>query len=689
MSDETPPNINVQIGDKAEIHGSVIVNTGTMNTIVQVAQAVTSLHQLRAPLNDFVGRHTERAALRAALVSQRADQAVVAAICGMGGLGKTELALRVAHDLLNTYPDAQIFLSLRASAPGTVRTLADALRDAIRAFEPHAALSDDVEMLAARYRGHLGGKQALVLLDDVPDDATVRLFFPPVGCALLVTSRARLTLDGQGTVIDLALFGRDEAHALLVDDAPRLKGTPELEALLNYCGDLPLAVRVAGSTLAGNPALSPERYLARLADEKRRPDALRYGGTDVYAVLGVGYDLLAAEDARLAQRWCMLGVCPAPFEAVTAGVIWAERNQDQRDDDLGVLLRRSLLRYDAERGQYRVHGLLRDVAAVRRTPEDDAAARLRHAAFYGIVAQQAQQLYKQGHENILKGLRLFDANWQHIQAGAAYLTQAQTTESDRILVQYAIDLYELVFLRIPPAQQQRWYEATLAATRRLDDEQGEARAHIGLAAALRRQRSYDEAQEQFTRGLALAHAHGDWQSVSMALLGLGNIASELNKDEASVEEYKRALAVAEQTNDQRGIALALVSLSTAYVKLGNTAESLRYAKQGLALLQAIGDWSTEGVVLNTIGMLYSEHMRDYKQAVQFYEQSRARFHSNGEQGREATVCFNLFESYQALGQTKQALTYLAMAVEIEQAMGHPQAAEDAALLHRLQEAMEA
>src|SRR5690349_19188424 len=95
-----PVHGKAEVGDHATVYGSVVgVNTGTINNFIQIAQVVTSLHQLRAPLADFVGRQREIATLLAALHLQADGMAALAAICGMGGLGKTELALRIGHAL--------------------------------------------------------------------------------------------------------------------------------------------------------------------------------------------------------------------------------------------------------------------------------------------------------------------------------------------------------------------------------------------------------------------------------------------------------------------------------------------------------------------------------------------------------------------------------------------------------------
>ena len=152
MPDIPTAGIDIALSGSATNYGVIVgVNTGTINNIIQVAQVVTSLHQLRAPLADFVGRVGEIERLCAVL----RGAAPIAAICGIDGLGKTELALMVANRLRADFPDAQLFISLRGADPHCAREPAEALRDAIRAFDTSAQLPNDLESLAALYRGHL------------------------------------------------------------------------------------------------------------------------------------------------------------------------------------------------------------------------------------------------------------------------------------------------------------------------------------------------------------------------------------------------------------------------------------------------------------------------------------------------------------------------------------------------------
>lgn len=202
-------------------------------------------HQLRAPVADFVGREAEIAELTAALTSGAA--ATISGLAGMGGIGKTELAMVVANQLVERFPDAQIVLSLQGSREPALPAT-DALRDVIRALKPEAQLPDDERSLVAAYRSVLTGKQVLILADDAKDAAQVRPLMPPTGSALLITSRQRFILEGMRRV-DLERLGAEEAVALLRSICERLSDD-EARQIAAGCGRLPLALRIAGGVLA-------------------------------------------------------------------------------------------------------------------------------------------------------------------------------------------------------------------------------------------------------------------------------------------------------------------------------------------------------------------------------------------------------------------------------------------------------
>jgi serine/threonine protein kinase/tetratricopeptide (TPR) repeat protein len=691
------------------------IDTSSLGDLVQTAQVVTSLHQLRAPLTDFVGRAEEISALVAALRTtddrrpttddrrptndtprkthdvtrttqdaRRNTQDIrrnIVGIFGMGGVGKSELALHVAHAVRADYPDAQLFIRLRGATPGTYRSAADGLRDAIRAFEPRATLPEETAELIAFYRGHLQGKRVLILLDDAPDAESVECFLPPEGCALIVTLRVRLAPDIPMTTLDLGLLAREEARTLLLDVSPQLSGDSALDRLLDHCGDLPLAVRVVGATLANNLALTPSRYLARLADEARRLRALKYEQVDVFAALGLGDDLLQADNPHLAWRWRMLGVCPAPFEAAAAASIWEEADRLIAEQALDQLVRRSLLSYDAATGQYRMHDLLRDVARVRRAPEDEYTAHLRHAAHYLAIARESQRRYEAGHDEALAGLVLFDAAWSHIAAAMQWVMATPTREADRLCV-YRPEHASILNVRLRPQELIAWCKATADTARRMGNQADEATALMGVGTGYWFAGDFDHAGEYYARSLTHARNAQDRRTESQALAGLGNVAHSSGDFQRAITFYEQYLAIACALDDRRAQSQAMTNLGGCYGELGQFQQAITYYEQSLLLIRDLGDKHTESIVLNNIGNDYLA-MGDVDQAIKMLQASLSLIRELGDRFYEAGICWSMGEAFAARGEYSRAAEYMQITVDYERETQHPNVEQDAHTLSEM------
>jgi NB-ARC domain len=289
----TPPSGNAA---NAEGTGNVaIVAHNLQDCIVatnahlhlELPQPEKRLHQLPAPLppNQFVGRHDESRQICDGLRQAGQQQATLLALKGMGGMGKTALAIYVAHQVTDDFPDAQLFLDLRGTTDPVPP--AEAMAAVIRAFDPQVGqLPADPDALEPTYRGALAGKKALLVLDNARDAGQVRPLLPPVGCGLIVTSRYSLdSLDGVQSIA-LGELSEDEAVNLLRRLVPQRGTDDELKALAELCGYLPLALNVAGSFVKGHANWTLSEY--RVALEKERLTRLKLGddgAKDVGAVI--------------------------------------------------------------------------------------------------------------------------------------------------------------------------------------------------------------------------------------------------------------------------------------------------------------------------------------------------------------------------------------------------------------------
>jgi hypothetical protein len=215
-------------------------------------RGVQALRQLPAPPADFTGRATELTELKTAVES---SGVTISGLQGMGGVGKTTLALKLAEELASRYPDAHVYLDLKGTSPEPL-TPSQAMAHVIRAYYPAAPLPASEEGIAAHYQSVLHGRRALLLMDNAVGREQVEPLIPPRSCLLLVTSRRYFALPGLVTM-SLDSLPPEEAAALLLRIAPRIG--EQAEKVAQLCGYLPIALRLAGVGAGGWSHAGPSR----------------------------------------------------------------------------------------------------------------------------------------------------------------------------------------------------------------------------------------------------------------------------------------------------------------------------------------------------------------------------------------------------------------------------------------------
>ncbi|SCG17511.1 DNA-binding transcriptional activator of the SARP family [Micromonospora echinofusca] len=260
-------------------------------------------HQLPGVTGDFVGRDKELGLLLSLLGrTPPAGAAQVVVVTGLAGTGKTTLALRAAHASRHRFSAGCLYADLRGNTvdparPGAV--LGAFLRSLGVAGE---AIPTAAEERAALYRSILADQAMLVMLDSAADAAQVRPLLPPGGSTALVTSTAALPGLAGTEVVALDVLPLDDGLELLAGLAGADRIDREAAAatdVVELCGRLPLALRIAGVRLAEREAMTVARLRDRLRDERRRLDELSLDGLDVRTSFTVGFERMAPPAARL------------------------------------------------------------------------------------------------------------------------------------------------------------------------------------------------------------------------------------------------------------------------------------------------------------------------------------------------------------------------------------------------------
>jgi len=633
-----------------------------------------SLHQLPQPPADFAGREELIAQLLedfehnmvATITSQR-----IHGLTGMGGIGKTSLGLVVAHQVAKDYPDAQIFLDLKGTT--TPLSAVDVMRHVILSFEPEMDIKTLEEAgMANAYRSVLHGKHVLLFLDNAHSAEQIAPLRPPETCALLVTSRWSFSVPGLHTR-RLNVMSEENAMAFLLELCPRIaEGATELA---KACAYLPLALRIAGSFLAVNEYWGVEEYLIQLNNRKQRLTTLEQSRKEaelttepsLQATFELSYSGLSGENQK---HWRLLGVFPTSFEASAAAAMWELDPQgDEARQLLGLLLRYSLLDYVETASRYSLHDLLADYALSQMDDGEEVEAHLIHSYHYFRVLITANDLYKEGGEKVLTGLRLFDLEWENIRAGQAWVS----FNSDEVYYLELCNEYpsagsSILPLKLHPRNHIAWLDSGLEAAKKLGDKRSEG-YHLGnLGLAYHRLGEVHKAIQCYEQVLVICRETGNRLGEGNTLGNLGLAYHRLGDVRKAMEFHEGALVIYRETGNRLGEGTALSNLGLVYRNLGETRKAIGFHEGALVIYREIGDRLGEGNVLGSLGLAYAD-LGEALKAIELYKGHLAIAREIGDRLGEGNALGNLGLAHADLGEAAKAIEFYEPALGIAREIG--------------------
>ncbi|MFE3188597.1 NB-ARC domain-containing protein [Nocardia sp. NPDC059240] len=316
-------------------------------------------HQLPRAITDFTGREEVADRLSAQLIADSTTSVAVGVITGMGGIGKTTLAVRIAHGIRDRYPDGQLYVDLHGAGQTPADPFAvigDLLRDL---GVGEGAIPATLEARAAYLRGALDNRRILLVLDNAASASQIAPMLPgSTGCAVLITSRITLPDIEGASAVQLGGLTAHEAATLFGKIVGKERAAAEpaaVEELVGHCGSLPLAIRIAAARLAHRASWTIESMAVRLADEQHRLSALRAGEVSVEAAFRLSYDQLDPE-----HRWAFQRLAAPECDDLSvdgAGAILGKARHDT-EEICETLVNLGLLE-SVSPGRYRYHDLVR------------------------------------------------------------------------------------------------------------------------------------------------------------------------------------------------------------------------------------------------------------------------------------------------------------------------------------------
>jgi tetratricopeptide (TPR) repeat protein len=594
-----------------------VTSAATLQQIVVAMPILNALHQLPAPPADFTGRQNELEDLLKQVKTTGVN--ICAGIQGLGGVGKTALALKLAEQLKADYPDAQFYLDLKGvTQPLTPR---DAMAHVVRAYHPTAQLPEKEEELTPLYRSVLDGKYALLLMDNARDADQVAPLIPPAGCLLLVTSRKHFTLPGL-VEKNLDKLPPADAHDLLLRISPRLKKekSEQVGELARLCGCLPLALRAVGSALEVKKNISPAAFANRLKETGKSLVLKEIDPSiqkSVGAALQSSYELLSD---NIGQKFRFLSVFPDTFDLAAAAAVW-KVSVEVAEDALSDLLAYSLVEFDEVTKRHTLHDLVRLFADELLSAEERYTAQKRHAGHYLQVLKSADELYLKGGECVTQGLALFVAEWSNVETGRNWAVRHQQNDvtAAGLCSSYPNSAANCFDLRQHPRERIRWLEPALAAARRMRQRKWEGAAMVNLGRAYHYLGEYRHAIEYQEQALVILRETGDRIGESKALGNLGLTYHGLGQYRRSIECQEQALVILRETGDRMGEGRALANLGLAYHGLGEYRRNIEYQEQALVIIRETGNRMSECVSLGNLGLAYYG-LGEYGRAIEHHKQ---------------------------------------------------------------------
>ncbi|HEU5160758.1 MAG TPA: tetratricopeptide repeat protein [Streptosporangiaceae bacterium] len=610
----------------------------------------------------------------------------VVTIDGMAGVGKTALAVRLAHELAPRYPDAQLFLNLHAHDHG--REALDpttALGTLLRSLGvPHGRIPHALDDRTALWRTQLARSHALLVLDDAVDGDQVLPLLPGApGCLTIVTSRRRLVGLDHVRSHSLDVLPPSDAMALFTSVVGAVPPTndKDLAAVVERCGRLPLGISIAGSKLRHHPAWTVSDLLARLEHDNRRLDELRAADRTVASVFEMSYRELSA---RQREAFRLFGLHPGPTLTphAAAALIGTEvSNAERMLDDLHE---RHLIN-EPDRGRFSFHDLLHDYAlrlAVSETSDGDRSDAIRRILdFYICGADRADRL-------LYPRRRRIDITNSH---STPYLPDIETkplaqrwftTEFDNLLraADYAgrhgWSTHVAHFGQVLAGHLESrgyWAEAATLHARavtawyKIDDKDGTARALADLSLVRFRSGQYDEAFAHAEDALTIYRSVADRAGQAEILDHIGVIRWHQSRFVDALANCRAALRIWRSLKDQCGIAKGLDHSAIYLEYIGRYREAGSNRQRALDIYAKVGDLHGRQMALNNMGDLRLR-VGDVEAASDYYEQAAAVTAEMGRQHR-AIWLGNMGNIYQHTGRYDDALDSYRKALPIHREIG--------------------
>ncbi|MBX3065906.1 MAG: hypothetical protein KF726_23210 [Anaerolineae bacterium] len=483
-----------------------------------------------------------RGTLIAELVAKIAAAPSGSTFClsGMGGIGKTTLAIHLGHELRGHFLDGVLWADLLN------RSTSEVLQEWGQAFGQNLSSVQSDKVLANLLRTQTAGKRLLLILDDLQSEAQLdALLSAVIDHVLIITARPRSYESLQPDVTSVPLLPPESGLDILRRTLPPPRIEPELSAAADLCRlleHLPLAIKIAGHLVLADSTTSLSDFVREFSAEVNKSQALEFGTMSVQTVFDRSWKLLNEGERDL---FAALGLFAARSFSLEAAASLIHSSPFATRQVINKLVWLSLINREDRR--FRLHALLSDYARARLAESGQRVAILEPIVGYFIKLISELSAESAIHPDDWASLRaLIEETYALEQWERCVALVEAATESWFLMGRYTDARRGLTLAGQAAGQMQRpdlraRFIQQLGQACIEQSDYDEARGHLLI--------SRDLYQDLFREQEEPVYANG----VATCLLYLGRSAVEMENYDEAEEAFVQAFEVKQSLNDHDGM----------------------------------------------------------------------------------------------------------------------------------------